>query len=370
MEDQEAAIVRDIYVAATESKPMREVLQRVTERARASAAFTFTPFALPHEGRIDEQVGLDPVATQKYLTEGVTTDLWYYALLRRHGALRTGVAYTSQNLTTERELHRSRFYADYLKPMGIGSAAGIIVGDGSSADSPEMPLVVYREPGAAPFGPDALALLQRLQPHLTRALAVRRRLGSAAGSYEKLVFDQLADAAVVVSAHRHILVSNPAAEALFERFGRAVVNAGKLCGDAPAATAALEQGLKTCAGHRPSQEALSALRLAGVPGRGVVARLAPCPARVPRAEAAAAVVFLSEELPRGRELRRVLMSLYRLSAAEAILAEALAQGQTVEGVAEARQVALSTVRTQVRAVFAKTGTSRQTELIRLIGAIA
>jgi DNA-binding CsgD family transcriptional regulator len=66
---------------------------------------------------------------------------------------------------------------------------------------------------------------------------------------------------------------------------------------------------------------------------------------------------------------RQLMDLFSLSAAEARLARALANGDSVEEYARDHDVRLPTVRTQLRAIFEKTSTQRQATLVRLIAGI-
>jgi DNA-binding CsgD family transcriptional regulator len=64
-----------------------------------------------------------------------------------------------------------------------------------------------------------------------------------------------------------------------------------------------------------------------------------------------------------------LMQLFDLSAAEARLARALAAGETLEFYAAESDLKLPTVKSQLRAVFDKTGTDRQATLVRLIAGI-
>jgi DNA-binding CsgD family transcriptional regulator len=66
---------------------------------------------------------------------------------------------------------------------------------------------------------------------------------------------------------------------------------------------------------------------------------------------------------------RQLIALFGLSPAEARLARALCHGETLEEYAEAQSVKLPTVKTQLRAVFAKTQTDRQVALVSLISSI-
>lgn len=61
-----------------------------------------------------------------------------------------------------------------------------------------------------------------------------------------------------------------------------------------------------------------------------------------------------------------LMQLFGLSAAEARLARALASGETLEAYARENALKIPTVKTQLQATFAKTGTDRQAALVRLI----
>jgi DNA-binding CsgD family transcriptional regulator len=73
----------------------------------------------------------------------------------------------------------------------------------------------------------------------------------------------------------------------------------------------------------------------------------------------------------GRRLAtaRQLMDLFGLTAAEARLARALANGGSVDEYAREQELRLPTVRTQLRAIFMKTDTDRQHALVRLITGI-
>jgi DNA-binding CsgD family transcriptional regulator len=55
---------------------------------------------------------------------------------------------------------------------------------------------------------------------------------------------------------------------------------------------------------------------------------------------------------------------------DAKLAVMVADGPSLEDVAEQRQTSLATARSQLKAVFAKTGTHRQSELVALLEASA
>jgi DNA-binding CsgD family transcriptional regulator len=81
---------------------------------------------------------------------------------------------------------------------------------------------------------------------------------------------------------------------------------------------------------------------------------------------AAAVVFLGDT-----QLARVtgvnmLRNIYGLTGAEAELARLLAEGLSLEEASLRREVKLTTARSQLKQVFAKTGAKRQGDLVRIV----
>lgn len=64
-----------------------------------------------------------------------------------------------------------------------------------------------------------------------------------------------------------------------------------------------------------------------------------------------------------------LMELFGLSAAEARLARALCHGDSLEEYATDQGLKLPTVKTQLRSIFAKTGTERQSSLVRVLSGV-
>jgi DNA-binding CsgD family transcriptional regulator len=62
----------------------------------------------------------------------------------------------------------------------------------------------------------------------------------------------------------------------------------------------------------------------------------------------------------------LLRGLHGLTPAEAELVGQLARGRSLEEAARARGVSINTVRSQLKQVFSKTGTSRQGELVQLV----
>lgn len=79
-----------------------------------------------------------------------------------------------------------------------------------------------------------------------------------------------------------------------------------------------------------------------------------------------AMVVLHDSSAKTHHIREYLQQGYGLKAAEIRLAEALAKGITPEDYATSAELQISTVRTQLRSIFLKTGTKRQSDLVRLM----
>jgi DNA-binding NarL/FixJ family response regulator len=78
-----------------------------------------------------------------------------------------------------------------------------------------------------------------------------------------------------------------------------------------------------------------------------------------------ALVVIARPRPDAERIARRMRRLYALTEAEARVAAALTLGETVEQIALAHDVRVSTVRAQVRSIFEKTGVHRQIDLVRL-----
>jgi DNA-binding CsgD family transcriptional regulator len=78
-----------------------------------------------------------------------------------------------------------------------------------------------------------------------------------------------------------------------------------------------------------------------------------------------ALVVVARPRPDAERIERRVRRLYGLTEAEARVTAALTLGETVEQIAAAHGVRISTVRAQVRTIFEKTGVHRQTDLVRL-----
>jgi DNA-binding CsgD family transcriptional regulator len=134
----------------------------------------------------------------------------------------------------------------------------------------------------------------------------------------------------------------------------------------------------------PAAERLTAIlqrAMAVTPGSAVGAALAIFrPERLPltllvvpfrseqgcdRTPAPAAIMFIKDP-ERSAFGVAPLQEMFGLTAAEAALAAGLVEGKSVEDIATDHRISLNTARTQLKAIFAKTSTNRQAQLVSML----
>jgi DNA-binding CsgD family transcriptional regulator len=264
----------------------------------------------------------------------------------------------------------SRFYEEWLRPQGLQHVLGGIV---HRTPKHVTGLGVIRPPDI-PFEDADLDLLHGLAPHLQRAIHLQEMLTTAdlVMRAASQALDALRLGALLVDEHASVLASNRRAEALLAEDGGLRCEDRQLIAPTRQDTEALRRLVDGATREPAGKESAAGGMLAISRGDDtdplmtVVSPLKPAETPAPWSERSAAIVLMSdpEELPRLPEagLRR----LYGLTPAEARVAARLAQGERLEAIAEALDVRLSTVRSQLQAILAKTGTQRQSELVRLL----
>lgn len=234
-----------------------------------------------------------------------------------------------------------------------------------------------REPG--PFGAQDKQRLGLVVPHLRRAFEYYALLDEAKAKVDDIgAALDIVDAGIFLTdAELNVAHVNRAGEAMLKegdiavRGGRLVFKDIRAARQMPAAVA---QALAAARGEThlshadhmevPRQEGDEApyrVSLHPLPETAEAARLAH------RSQIA---VVVRAPARSGADVARRLQTTFHLTPAEAGLAAALASGASLADYAQQRSVALSTVRSQLKALYEKTETRRQGELVaRLRGSL-
>jgi DNA-binding CsgD family transcriptional regulator len=264
---------------------------------------------------------------------------------------------TDLDAFTPEELEREPFYTNFLRPNGLGWCVG------TSVHSPAGDTLVLSVEKAWDKGPvprQVAEQLDPLRPHLARAALLSARFGLeraratvdslnmiglpaavlAHGGKVLAVNDALLAYApdIRIGAGSQLEFANQAAQSLFASDGRSLYSRG---GSIPVRRTRTSEAF-----------VVHLLPMRGL-GRDVFT-------------GAELLLYVTPVIQHPGPPPEILQALFDLSPAEARVAAMIAEGCSVEATAQALSVKPNTVRMQLKAIFSKTGTNRQAELVSLL----
>lgn len=292
-------------------------------------------------------------------------DLW----VQRSRAIGIDQIITSQDLLSDHELERTGYYQEWLRALGIHGMLGAVFSLGQD----DVGVIgVHRPRGAGAFVHEDKRRLATFLPHVRRALQMRQRLqhASLAARASADVLARTGTATLVVDGQANVLYANELAEHLLRRDDAALqVFGGRLLARNPASATELrrliERCVQTAAGQPSAPDGALTIQRPGQSPLTVLVAPLPPHAHDWGLSQPAALVFIRDAaslVPTPQTLRE----LFGLTRNEALIAAALAEGQTLEASAEALAMGLGTARTHLKSIMAKTGTHRQAQLVTLV----
>jgi DNA-binding CsgD family transcriptional regulator/PAS domain-containing protein len=297
----------------------------------------------------------------------------YYAGLNpwlATGALRAaGSTMVSDALLPFDALRRTEFYNDWCRPQNIGGGVGIML---ERDHRRMMSLTVLLSRKTMDREGDLTGRLKRLAPHLLRVAQLNRQLAAleARAAAAEGALDRLATAMLVLSADGQVLHLNPQAERILSAGDGIIQRGGRLEANRVDESQQL-RGLVAAAAAAPADIAVQpggVMTVARRSGRRPYEVLvAPISGTTLKLGFGGALVAVFIRTPEAKVTTPVewLRQLYGLTAAEARLMQALLAGDSLDEVAARFAVTRETVRTQLKAIFQKTGAASQSDLIRM-----
>lgn len=338
------------------------------------STFTLTTQCAP-DSPVDivDMQGMTPKVVELYGAHYYEEDPWRVAALERRVFDR---AVLGTDLVSNLDWQNSRLYSELVRPHtdvfhGV-MASGTLPGGGVYAFG------IHRPRRAAPFAREATEVLQRLLPHVSRALQVRARLGAGhrAEGDATTALDHLSFGVVRLSAAGRLVAANRAALAMLdEGDGLLLTAAGvhaALVGDDVKLQAAIAQAAQTTAGEAACG-AGGHLRIARASGRRAYTVVATplgldrgCDRSVLSSQQAAVMLIITDPEAAPRVEPRSLSALFGFTPAEARLVGLLVTGLSLPAIAKRLGVSFETVRTQLASARARTETASQVDLVRLV----
>ncbi len=305
----------------------------------------------------------DAKAMSEYEAYYHQKDLWAISMSRSA----TGRAMLGTEIVGEADFLNSEIYNGFAKRIELfWSVASVMPLEKQFMGA----IGIHRPHRARAFEADDKHHLDMLLPHLSRAMVLRRRLQGLTQD-NRIVLDaleKLSIGVVAVDAHATLLFANPLAERLLRAEMGLTCRQGRLGAADPTKDGDLRHLIRQAglaALGKPSEAGgvLALPRAAGRPLSLLVCPLRPHALTVGPSVPAALLIF-SDPDARASTSTQALIELYGLTPAEARLMAALVDGERLEDYADRQRISINTARTQSKHVFAKTGHSRQADLIR------
>ena len=281
-----------------------------------------------------------------------------------------GRLFLTQTMFDERYVDRDEFHQDFLRKWDVRNR---IVGCLHRADGLEYYVGLLRAPRHGRFDDTDIRGLQTLLPHLQGSAQLFHRtarlrevaaLGTEAFNlldYGVLTLDRKGR---VQFANQHALALLRVGDVFVLRESRlrAVRHEDQREFEAARALVASRGHPRALRLRRQDRERHGWLYV-------TLARLPIVHATLPVTESAEVLVLVHDPRHKRTLAAPQLMQLFHLSTAEARIVEDLARGLTLEAIADAHGVRITTARTQLRAALHKTGCKRQQDLVRLVTGI-
>lgn len=344
----DAAAMPELWPAALESFGRAVDTPAVILLTRRSDSWIGCTYAAPFNDSVSEYLQSDIPSRSQTTARLLAAD--------RAGFVPSDDIYTPDEW--EREPYRNEWGRKWGWDRAAATAVQVPSGDA-------VVIHAQRRDGEPAFGARDIAILDSFRPHLARAsfLAARWRLQRLRAATEALA-----------------LIGLPAA--VLDRDAR-VLAANSLIEKAKDHVRWLTRDRLALADRQANQMLRQALAGLFDPARPTVNSFAA------RSETSTAVIHVVPTTGRSREIfdgglavvvltpvtapdapdLALIRGLFDLSASEARVARSLTRGHTVAQIAVDAGVTRETVRSQVKAVLAKTGTSRQAEITALLAGL-
>ena len=232
---------------------------------------------------------------------------------------------------------------------------------------------VWRSSQDGPMEDSSIELLETLLPHAQLALQMRRRLAAsdALGHFAEMALDAIQIPVLLVGSTGNIRHMSKTAAAILHKADGLISSGATLAAAESGEDERLRHLIAKAASANKSQDASSS------GGAMMITRyqsmsplhlsVLPVPENLTTAVASPhALVFLSDPSAPERSRAPIMQALYSLTPAESRLADRLLQGLELRDAADHLGVTIETARFHLKRVLSKTGTHRQSNLIRLM----
>jgi DNA-binding CsgD family transcriptional regulator len=257
--------------------------------------------------------------------------------------------------------HRSRYWTTCFTGRGYYDCVAAAL---TRTVSTFTAIGIFGDDGKGAYADDDIEVARLLMPHIKRSLEIAGVLGRQRVEVDTLhaALGALADVALIIEADGAILYGNEAAKAELAKARIVRERENRLLGVTREAAGLLDT-LSTPAG-RMRHRGLEA-RLSDRTGHALYATWASLDA-ADQGIAGPVLLLLREPEAALETPLSAAAALYALTPGETLVLAQILNGCTLLAAAEILGVARSTVKSHLDAIYGKTGTNRQSELVKLV----
>jgi DNA-binding CsgD family transcriptional regulator len=366
-------LLLDVYESAANPQHWPVFLENVARELDATKAalhvhyFTSGNTIHTAEGGCAVAIGYDVSSLVAYANHYATRDI-YVQRIRERFPLGMNAG-TSEELVTSGEYRNTEIYQDFCRINEVFHTCWSAV---EQTESVAAGLGFIRPENAKPFSANDVHLLKLLNPHLAKAFRLQRIIESAADNTKALLtgIARFDFCVIALDSERRIINLSPPAKHILDQEDGIRIHASGLEATYPAEDDKLQEMLVHAnqVWDHPHQSEGNTLLLSRKSGKKplqlVVFPFATSGLLVE--DRPQVLVFLSDPSSKPSSRAAVLRALYGLTPTESRLADLLLRGFEVREAADHMRTTLETARFHLKRVLAKTGTRRQTELMRLM----
>jgi DNA-binding CsgD family transcriptional regulator/PAS domain-containing protein len=365
-----SAVIADIYDAAIEPALWQHALASVCNYVGGTWGVLFWQDSAIQQAQTLHIFNDDPHYTKLYFEKYLPMNPVFPAAT----FMEAGVVHTTTDFIPQHELVQTRFYKEWVEPQGIGDAIAANLEKGTTSSS----LINVLMDASHGFENDAARKrLALLVPHLQRAVSIGRMFDQDKAAQAALTetLDHVEAAVFLVGADGAITFANDPARKLLEEAILVRASGNALNAVADDADRILRDIFTAAA----KGDASVGVRGVAVPlaspseGERWFAHVLPLTSgrrqEAGQANHAVAAVFIRKTAPNAPPPLEAIAKLYRLTASEIRVLEAVLRVNGVKAMADALGLSQATVKTHLQNVFRKTGTKRQSDLVKLVAGI-
>ena len=366
-----------LYQGALEPQPWQSALPALREALDAQVvSLVLRPPSADDEGVILNCVRQDESVDNSHVTLADPND-WEVSAYREQFfsldpfvSLPLDKVIALEDILPDKDLVTSDYYLHYLKPINLFRILGV---DTSEPGGMLARLRFSRRASEPRFKATERQLLTLLTPHLSRAIEIYAKLNRMTSERDLYAgaVNQLSVASIILDEQGRMLTTNAVGRALLDQGEGLSLRDGHLHIEGRNINKELQEALTSIIREQLHGETsvVRALRVPRPGGRsdlGLVVRPVPASQWSEGQVSPSAAVFISDPDLQESTSQPILGALFELTPAEANLATLLARGLNLAQVSVAQNISQHTARAQLKSIFAKTGVSRQAELVRLV----